>query len=144
MILSRALARVCLFVQAGCALVFIADGAEWIRDYLQQQYLQATHILDYFHAYERLCEFAKLALPGESDRQPWLTEHQALLYAGQVDELLRHVGALRLSESTRQARYTLRVLPQQQAAHDLRYRRRGLDDWQRPDGSGRARCCRRA
>ncbi len=121
-VIPRFDASVAPFRQAGCALVFITDGAEWIRDYLQQQYPQVTHILDYFHAYERLCEFAKLALPSDSDRQPWLTEHQALLYEGEVDHVLRHVEALRLyTKAARQARYTLtHVLPQQQTAHGLR------------------------
>ncbi|HRK74376.1 MAG TPA: hypothetical protein PLL64_08885 [Rhodothermales bacterium] len=38
-------------------LVFITDGAAWIHEYTSTHYPAATHILDYFHAVERLHTF---------------------------------------------------------------------------------------
>jgi hypothetical protein len=122
-------ARLEPFRQAGCTLVFITDGAEWIRTYLQQHYPQATHILDYFHAYERLCDFAKLALPSEGYRQSWLAEQQARLYDGQVDEVIQHVEALTLfNKAARDERDKLRTYYRNNASRMAYgdYRQRGL------------------
>ena len=61
--------------------VFITDGAEWIRHYIQARFPQATHILDYFHAVEKLAEFAKMMFPDETRRHRWMEGQEAELYA---------------------------------------------------------------
>ena len=39
--------------------VFICDGAKWIWNYVDLYYPESVQILDYFHAKEHLCDFAK-------------------------------------------------------------------------------------
>ena len=38
--------------------VFIADGATWIWNWVEDTYTNSIQIVDYFHAKEHLCEFA--------------------------------------------------------------------------------------
>lgn len=40
--------------QLGPRLVFVCDGALWIKNWMQETYPEATQILDYFHAVEHL------------------------------------------------------------------------------------------
>ncbi|HBK83281.1 MAG TPA: hypothetical protein DDZ41_06740, partial [Flavobacterium sp.] len=39
--------------------VFIADGAQWIWNWIENTYPNSTQIVDYFHAKEHLCDHAK-------------------------------------------------------------------------------------
>jgi len=110
-------------------LVFITDGAEWIRHYLQENYPEATHILDYFHAVERLGEFAKTFFKDEAERHQWIEQQEALLKAGQVAEVLKMLETLvPLSKTARDERYKLityyRNNQSRMAYED--YRKRGL------------------
>lgn len=89
-------------------LVFITDGAEWIRHYLQENYPEATHILDYFHAVERLGEFAKTFFNDDTERRQWIESQESLLKAGQVAAVLNTLETLTpLNKTAREERYKL-------------------------------------
>lgn len=89
---------------------FITDGAEWIRNYIQDRFPQATHILDYFHAVEKLAEFAKMMFPDETRRQRWMEGQEAELYAGNVAHVLETLGKLvPLTKTAREAREALKT-----------------------------------
>ena len=89
-------------------LVFITDGAEWIRPYIQDRFPQATHILDYFHAVEKLAEFARMMFPDETRRQRWLEGQEAELSAGNVAHVLETLDKLvPLTKTAREARDAL-------------------------------------
>lgn len=91
-------------------LVFITDGAEWIRNYIKDRFPQATHILDYFHAVEKLAEFAKMMFPDETRRQRWMEGQEAELYAGNVAHVLETLGKLvPLTKTAREARDALKT-----------------------------------
>jgi len=45
--------------QLGPRLVFVCDGALWIKNWMQEMYPEATQILDYFHAVEHLGKMAE-------------------------------------------------------------------------------------
>lgn len=111
------------------SLVFITDGAEWIRHSLQETYPEATHILDYFHALERLGEFAKSVFKGAPERTAWVDEQAALLKQGNVDTVLATLKKLTpLNKNAREARYKLITYYQnnrERMAYDI-YRKRGL------------------
>lgn len=110
-------------------LVFITDGAEWIRHYLQENYPDATHILDYFHAVERLGEFATVLFKDETERAQWIEEQEILLKTGQVEAVLKTLKTLTpLSKTAREERYKLITYyqnNQSRMAYDD-YRKRGL------------------
>ena len=48
----------------GQSLVFITDGAVWMCNWMNENYTQATQILDFFHVCEHLGEFAKEVVSG--------------------------------------------------------------------------------
>jgi hypothetical protein len=109
--------------------VFITDGAEWIRHSIQDRFPPATHLLDYFHAVEKLAEFAKMRCPDETRRQRWREGQEAELYAGNVAQVLETLGKLvPLTKTAREAREALKTYYRNNVdrmAYD-QYRARGL------------------
>ncbi|MCK7574715.1 MAG: hypothetical protein MZV65_01570 [Chromatiales bacterium] len=95
--------------------VFITDGAEWIRNYIQDRFPQATHILDYFHAVEKLAEFAKMMFPDETRRQRWMEGQEAELYCRERRPCAGNLGQARPPDpnGTGGARGAQDLLPQQ-------------------------------
>jgi hypothetical protein len=67
--------------------VFIADGAKWIWNRIDELYPHSTQILDFFHCKEHLCLFAGKYFP-EEQVSPWVEQSVELLKTGQVEELL--------------------------------------------------------
>jgi hypothetical protein len=67
--------------------VFIADGAKWIWNWVDEYYPHSTQILDFFHCKEHLCLFAGKYFP-ENQASPWVEQSIEKLKAGQVEELL--------------------------------------------------------
>jgi hypothetical protein len=51
-------------------MIWIADGAKWIWEWVKESYPQATQILDYYHGKEKLCEFAKEAFGSKPEELP--------------------------------------------------------------------------
>ena len=82
-------------------MVWIADGARWIWHWIEEQYPQAVQILDYFHAKEKLCEFAELALPDQRQRAGWIREQEDLLFQDQVALVMANVGLMTLKGAAR-------------------------------------------
>lgn len=72
-------------------LVFIADGAAWIWKWVQQSYPEGVQILDFFHAYEKLCQWAVLVWKDKTTRQAWLEEMKTLLLTDSVGEVICQV-----------------------------------------------------
>lgn len=72
-------------------LVFIADGASWIWKWVQDCYPDGVQILDFFHAYEKLCQWAVLAFKDKSTRQSWLEEMKVFLLTDAVGEVIIQV-----------------------------------------------------
>jgi len=76
-------------------LVFITDGAVWIKNWLRDAYPQATIILDFYHAYEHLCDFAKEYFKEEKLRHCWLETQKALLLDSGVTEVIANIEHLK-------------------------------------------------
>ena len=71
--------------------VVITDGALWMADYVRDEFPDAIHILDFFHAFEHLAEFAVVVWPGNKERQPILERWKRELRSGKVDSILGEV-----------------------------------------------------
>ena len=50
-------------------LVFVNDGAEWIKNWINRQYPDAVEILDYYHAMEHICDFLECQYEQEEERE---------------------------------------------------------------------------
>lgn len=75
-------------------MVWIADGARWIWDWVGESYPEATQILDYYHCKERLCLLAAEALPQPDQRKQWVHRQENLLLNDQLDEVLGEIEKL--------------------------------------------------
>ncbi len=77
-------------------LVWIADGARWIWDWIEQYYPDSEQILDYYHAKERLCAFALEAFPDRLVGKDWIDQQEALLLEDQVETVLASIALMSL------------------------------------------------
>lgn len=73
-------------------LVVITDGATWMRQWIEDQFPDATHILDFYHAFEHLCDFASVLLPDDvqrrrDKRETWKEQ----LHQGELKQIIREV-----------------------------------------------------
>lgn len=76
-------------------LIFITDGALWLRDWIEQRYPQATSILDYYHAAEHLHRFSAICFKDDKDKegeQAWVTEQKALLKSSHLEQVLQNIS----------------------------------------------------
>lgn len=89
-------------------LIFITDGALWIKNWITDAYPQATQILDWFHAIEHLCEFAKQYFEDENKRCEWIESQTELLYQSNIEEVINSIIALPAKkQSIKEAKKTL-------------------------------------
>ncbi len=77
-------------------LVWIADGARWIWDWIGQYYPDSEQILDFYHAKERLCGFALEAFPDQPLRKEWIEQQAELLLEDQAEVVLTSISLMSL------------------------------------------------
>lgn len=85
----------------GAELVFVKDGADWMQKWTEQRYPDATRVLDFFHAYEYLCDFGVHAFDDATVRKRQLALWKDLLKEGQVDLLIEELTTYREDERAR-------------------------------------------
>lgn len=78
--------------------VFISDGAKWIWNRIDDCYPDSIQILDFFHAYEHLCDFAKEFFPCKDKRDAWTEKQKELLLNDKVKEVIENIDALDTSK----------------------------------------------
>lgn len=83
-------------------LVFITDGALWIKNWISDKYPNATQIIDFFHVKEHLADFAKLAKPDLAEQKKWLMAQSVLLKQGQTGKIISNVRGCKISSATAQ------------------------------------------
>ena len=111
-------------------VVVLGDGAEWIWNLATEHFPHATHIVDWYHASERVWELGR-AFYGETSRRgtAWVEQQLALLAAGQVRRLVRNwqrracTGAVAVIRTEQVTYFTNQA---DRMAYD-QYRGRGLD-----------------
>jgi hypothetical protein len=80
-------------------LVFINDGAAWIREWIADHYPLSTPILDFYHAMEHLWEFADKAFPNSpSEKEQWCDQQKELLLASNVETVLGNIRFTKAKE----------------------------------------------
>lgn len=75
-------------------LVFICDGAPWIRDWIEDAFPEAISVLDYFHALEHLYEFTGNYFKDRKRAEKWADKQNKLLLDGQVKQVIRNIKKL--------------------------------------------------
>jgi hypothetical protein len=56
--------------------IFIADGAKWIWNWVDDFYSDSVQILDFFHAAEKLSAYAALVYNDPIEREKWVKEQK--------------------------------------------------------------------
>jgi len=71
--------------------VFIADGAKWIWNWIEDFYGDSVQILDFYHALEKLGVYAALAYKDIDERRRWLNTQKQRLKADEVEKVLEEL-----------------------------------------------------
>jgi hypothetical protein len=80
-------------------LVFINDGAAWIREWIADNYPLAVSVLDFYHATEYLYGFAEKAFPNAPlEKKQWCDSQKKLLLDSQVKSVIENIEAANAKE----------------------------------------------
>ncbi len=85
--------------------VFIADGATWIWNWVEDTYPDCEQIVDFFHAKEHLCEFAKEYFKDKSYRGQWIEEQSEAMLNKGISPVIETLN--KLSKKTEKLRQLL-------------------------------------
>lgn len=80
--------------------VFIADGARWIWNWVEDTYPDSVQIVDYFHAKEHLCDFAREYFKDGERRRQWIHEQGGTMMEKGVGPVIEALAALPGEEGT--------------------------------------------
>jgi hypothetical protein len=82
-------------------VVFLADGAKWIWNWIEDTYPESIQILDFFHAKEHLCDFLKDYYNKQEERKVWIERFSKLMlgkdpnvYIKALEDLPAHSSVL--------------------------------------------------
>lgn len=85
----------------GADLVFISDGAIWLRQLMAAHYPQATMILDLYHAMSYVGQIGMAAYRTRKSQDEWIEEQRKLLLNSELSLVLTHIKALRIKVDLR-------------------------------------------
>lgn len=109
----------------GPDLVFISDGAIWLRQMMQKHYPQATLILDLYHAMSYVGQIATAAFGSSSKAAIWTESQRELLLDSKLDTVLANINDLPIPPCLRHS--VGQYLSSNRDRMDYRtYRQRGL------------------
>ena len=74
--------------------VFIADGAKWIWNWVEDNYGDSIQIVDYFHAKEHLCDFAKVYFKDKAERDSWIDKQAKTMLERGITPVIAAISAL--------------------------------------------------
>jgi len=75
----------------GSRLVFISDGAVWIKNWIEDAFPEAVSILDYYHACEYLYAFAEITIKQKDAAVKWVEEQKGLLLQSRAEEVIANM-----------------------------------------------------
>jgi hypothetical protein len=78
----------------GERLVFICDGAPWIRNWIADTFPGALSILDYYHATQYLYPFSESCFKDRQKAQQWTEAQKKLLLNSEVDRVMDNIREL--------------------------------------------------
>ncbi len=78
----------------GQRLIFISDGATWIKNWIEDAFPNAISILDYYHACEHLYGFSSIFFKDKDAGQNWTSEQKELLLKSKVLEVIKNIQEL--------------------------------------------------
>lgn len=103
----------------GKRLVFISDGAVWIRNWIEDSFPQAGSILDYYHASEHLYAFAESFFTDEKAKKKWSHRQLSLLTESKVDTVLNNI--CKLAPNSKEAQNLIEYYQSNKTRMDYKY-----------------------
>lgn len=82
----------------GQRLIFISDGAVWLKNWMTDAFPNAVQILDFYHVLEYLHEFANVHFKVPQKATAWVDQQKQLLLASEADLVLEHIRKLKTAE----------------------------------------------
>ncbi len=82
-------------------LVFISDGAIWLRQLMEQHYPQATLILDFYHAMSYIGQAAMAAFGTGGYANKWIDNQRKLLLNSELQKVITHIEDLGIEAGLR-------------------------------------------
>lgn len=95
------------FGSLGERLVFITDGAVWIKNWIEDTYPRAIHILDFYHAAEYLHGFAQEYFADASLRRKWTGKQKKLLLDSKLQQVIQNIETLEAHPKSHEQRERL-------------------------------------
>lgn len=74
--------------------VFIADGARWIWNWVEDTYPDCEQIVDFFHAKEHLYEFAKEYFKDKNQRDKWASKQSQVMLSQGISPIIKVLNNL--------------------------------------------------
>ncbi|MEM1220247.1 MAG: UPF0236 family protein [Bacteroidota bacterium] len=91
----------------GRQLVFLTDGAIWMKKWMTKYDDSAVQILDFFHVCEHLGGFAKDVVSKiRKNHTQWYEQRKEQLKAGKYDQVVKHIKELPLRTKTAKKKRT--------------------------------------
>ena len=78
----------------GKRLLFLSDGAVWIKNWVQDAFPDAVLILDYYHACEYLHQFSSSFFKDKNKEQQWTDQQKELLLESGVEQVIKNIIAM--------------------------------------------------
>jgi hypothetical protein len=75
----------------GNRLVFVSDGATWIKNWTEDSFPKAVCILDYYHACEHLYEFLSSIFTDKAKEKIWTAKQKEWLLKGNVKTVISNI-----------------------------------------------------
>lgn len=79
------------YMHLGKRMVFITDGAIWIKHWIEDTFPNAIQILDWYHAMQHLGNFAELYFKHAHAKEQWLTRQETLLYNSETKTVIANI-----------------------------------------------------
>ena len=76
-------------------LIFITNGAPWLRNWIGDAFPGAVSILDFYHAKEHLCEFANEHFKESAEKGKWIEAQETLLLESGVASVINNIKSIR-------------------------------------------------
>jgi len=72
--------------------ICVADGAKWIWNWASDIYPEMVQILDFFHAIEKLCDYATVQYPDNPKQKiKWIARQKKLLLTDKVLRVIKNI-----------------------------------------------------
>lgn len=82
------------FLDEKKSLIFIADGAPWIWNWIDATYPDSVQILDFYHAKEHLHHFAKEYFKVPEEMEHWADTQSLFLLNDKVEQVITNIQQL--------------------------------------------------